>query len=30
MNEDDNEEKLYGILANFIRKLTDLFFNDNL
>ena len=26
MNEDDKEEKFYGILTNFIRKLTDLFF----
>ena len=26
INEDDNEEKLYGILINFIRKLTDFFF----
>ena len=26
MNDDDNEEKFYGILTNLIRKLTDLFF----
>ena len=26
MNEDDNEENLYGIFTNFIRKLTDLFY----
>ena len=25
MNEYDNEEDFYGILTNFIRKLTDLF-----
>ena len=25
-NDDENEEKLYGILTNFIRKLTDFFF----
>ena len=26
INEDDTEEKLYGILINFIRKLIDFFF----
>ena len=26
MNDNNNEEKLYGISTNFIRKLTGLFF----
>ena len=28
INEDNNEGKLYEILKHFIRKLTDLFYNN--